>query len=446
MLDEQPPVSPPPSPRRRKVPLSFQVMIGAALGVVLGLSFGSQPYLGPDSGSTFGNASLGQIGTMVIRLLKALAAPLILFAIVDAFVRVQFTWRQGVRLLSSCALNAAVACTIGLGLMNVFRPGELWRPHVQEMLAQLPVHEVKSDGVTLDPLQNLSSYIPDSFVEPFLQNKVISIVLAGLLVGMALRRLQRQTPEDLGVRTMVALANTAFRLLVQLLDWVVHLAPFAVLGTTADAVGRNGLSVFGLLAPFVGILLTGMALHALVYCPLVAWLIGKRKPRVYLAGVSDAVFTGISCNSSLATVPVTLKCLTEKLGVSDASARLSACVGTNLNNDGITMYVAMSAVFLAQALGNDLGLGAQLTVVASAVMAGAGIAGVPEAGLIVLPLVLGSAGVPSHFVNSAVNLVWPVDWIIARARTGVNVMSDCTVAAMLDGAAAHDQDPTLQPA
>ena len=129
---------------------------------------------------------------------------------------------------------------------------------------------------------------------------------------------------------------------------------------------------------------------------------------------------------------MTLRCLTEKMGVSQESARLSACVGTNLNNDGITLYDAMAALFIAQACGYDLALGQQAVIVLASLMAGVGIAGIPEAGLIVLPLVLSSVGLPEAVVAAAIPLVLPVDWIIGRARSAVNVMSDMLVAILLD--------------
>ena len=108
-------------------------------------------------------------------------------------------------------------------------------------------------------------------------------------------------------------------------------------------------------------------------------------------------------------------------------------MGTNLNNDGITLYEAMAALFVAQALGIDLTLGQQAVVVLASLMAGIGIAGIPEAGLVTLPLVLGAMGLPDAMVAVAVAFVVPVDWILARARSGVNVMSDMLVAVLLDG-------------
>nr|MBA3580695.1 cation:dicarboxylase symporter family transporter [Gemmatimonadaceae bacterium] len=223
-----------------------------------------------------------------------------------------------------------------------------------------------------------------------------------------------------------------YQTLVQMLYWVVQAVPFAVFGVVAQVVGRSGLAVFQALVGFLFIILLGLAIHSLLYYPLVAWLVGRKSPRVYVGGGADAILTGLSTNSSLATVPVTLRCLTEKMEVSDESARLAACVGTNLNNDGITLYEAMAALFLAQAYGFDLTISQQVVVVLASLMAGIGVAGIPEAGLIVLPLVLGAAGLPDELILVAIPLILPVDWIIARARSGVNVMSDLLVAILLD--------------
>ena len=145
----------------------------------------------------------------------------------------------------------------------------------------------------------------------------------------------------------------------------------------------------------------------------------------------SAVVTGVSSNSSLATMPVTLRCLRD-LGVRETPSRLSACVGTNFNNDGIMLYEAMATLFLCQALGYDLTLGQQVTVVLASITAGVGIAGIPEAGLVILPLVLASAGIPEAAVAVAIPLIVPVDWIIARVRSGVNVLADMVVAIVLD--------------
>jgi DAACS family dicarboxylate/amino acid:cation (Na+ or H+) symporter len=419
------------SKTKQRWPLSARVLLAVALGTLLGAWGGTEPYL-----FNLDNGDLGQLGMLVIRLLKALAVPLILFAILDAFMRTPITAKAGGRLVAICLVNVSVAFAIGLTLMNTLEPGKAWRGQLEQLAAKVanPAEPPKSAaGASLDPLQNLSGYIPQSLVEPLVSNNVVSVVLIALLFGAALGWLkERQGETDIAdIRPVANLVAAAYQVLVKVLGWVVEVVPVAVFCLVAQVVGKAGLGIFAQLAGFLGIILVGLCLHGLVYYPLVAWLAGGKPPRVYLKQGADAVLTGFSANSSLAAIPVTLRCL-QRMGVSDGSARLAACAGTNLNNDGVTLYEAMTALFLAQAIGFDLGAGQQAVVVFSALMAGAGIAGIPEAGLIVLPLVLGAAGLPEMVVASAIPLIAPVDWIIARVRSGVNVLSDMLVAILLE--------------
>ena len=453
-------MTPPEAPRdapRRRIPLYVRVLIGFGLGAALGVAFGTRPYL-------FGvtNEDLGGLGMLVIRLLKALAVPLVLFAILDAFLKTRISARNGARLVAICLVNVSVAFLIGLTLMNTLHPGHRWRGHLEELTgtvksapaasptANPAAPKPKSSDTpkaTLDPLKNIEGYVPESLVDPFAKNSIITVVLLGLLAGAALRRVKdrQQAEGGEGFRAVEGFITTVFEALIQMLEWVVQMLPFAVFGVVAKVVGQTGLAVFGALWVFLAIILLGLAIHSLVYYPLVAWIVGGKPPSVYLGWGADAIVTGLSTNSSLATVPVTLRCLTERMGVSQASARLAACVGTNLNNDGITLYEAMAALFLAQAYGYDLTLGQQGVVVLASLMAGIGVAGIPEAGLVVLPLVLAAAGLPEPLIAAALPLILPVDWIIARCRSGVNVMSDMLVAILLDRAAPGEiaGDPAL---
>lgn len=424
-------------------------MIGVALGITFGLTFGTKPILGGIE-----NKDLSEMGLLVIKLLKALAAPLILFAILDAFARTHIQARAGARLIFICLVNVSVAMAIGLTILNVLRPGEKWRGHVDEMKSAVHAQKQESrrsedpdapKSATLSVKENIKYYIPSSLIKPLVYNNVIGIVLAGLFGGAALRRMKdRQAAEGLdSIRTVERFVEAVYQMLVQMLDWVVQAVPFAVFGVVAYEVGSKGLGIFSVLAIFLGTCLLGLAIHSLLYYPFIAWFWGRMPPRKYLGIGSEAIITGLSTNSSLATVPVTLKCL-DRMGVSISSARLAACVGTNLNNDGITLYEAMSALFLAQAVGISLSLGQQIVVVIASIMAGAGVAGIPEAGLIVLPLVLGAAGLPEGMIAAAIPLIVPVDWIIARVRSGVNVMSDMLVAILLDRGATPKVEPVSE--
>ncbi len=423
-------------------PLYVRVLVGVGVGIVLGTLLGKEAPGGPPTWGAGVLAALGELGVLVIRLLKALAAPLILFAVLDSLVKIRLTASAGFRLVAICLFNVTVAFAIGLTIMNTLRPGDAWRGRIEAMTATLQApggensdaKKLAAPGVTLSPLKNLNDYIPVSLVDPLVKNSVISLVLIGLLAGISLRYARdRAEPEQReSLVTIERFIEGMYLLLMQMLMLAVQLVPLAVFGAVAKVVGESGLGVFRLLWIFLATMLLGLGIHALIYYPLAAWLAGGRSPRVYLGRGMDAILTSLSMNSSLATVPITLKCLTERMGVSQHAARLSACLGTNLNNDGIVLYDAMAALFLAQALGFELTLWQQMGVCLASIMAGVGISGIPEAGLIVLPLVLAAAGLSDKTVVAALPLIMPVDWIIARCRSGVNTMSDMLVAILLD--------------
>ena len=418
---------------QRCFPLYTQVLIAVICGALLGVIFGQEPYLGG-----LRNEQLGKLGLFVVALLKTLAIPLIFFAILDALIRTSLPLRQGGKLLLICLVNVTVAMAIGLVIMNTWQPGLTWNGHVDELLHLVPgtkpsaaaLANVKAGAQS--PIEYLASYIPRTIMEPFSSNNIIGVVLLALVLGATLRLVRSETDQTSGaINLLVRVIERVYVWLVQILGWIILIVPLAVFGVVAQVVGKAGIGVFSVLWIFLAAMLLGLAIHALLYYPLVAWLIGRTSPKVYLGQGADAIMTAVSCNSSLATIPVTLRCL-ERMRVSPQSSRLATCVGTNLNNDGITLYEAMAALFLAQALGYDLPMAKQVLIVLASIIAGAGVAGIPEAGLIVLPLVLAAAGLPDHVIVAAIPLIMTVDWIIARARSGVNVMSDMLVAILLD--------------
>ena len=413
---------------RRSFPLYAQVLIAVCCGATLGVLFGEASYLGG-----LRNEQLGRLGLWVVWLLKTLAVPLIFVAILDSLIRTSLPLGQGVKLLAICLVNVTVAMIIGLTIMNLWQPGKAWQGHVEDLLHVVPGTNLKPIGTTSEhPLEDLLAYIPRTIGDPFQSNNIIGVVLMALGLGLALRWARKKSGQAGGVLDHMAWAiERVYGWLVSVLWWVILVVPFAVFGVVASVVGRSGIAVFSALWIFLAAMLLGLAVHALLYYPLVAWWVGKKPPTVYIGKGADAIMTALSCNSSLATVPVTLRCL-ERMRVSSQSARLAACVGTNLNNDGITLYEAMAALFLAHALGYDLPMSKQIVIVGASIIAGAGVAGIPEAGMIVLPLVLSAAGLPDQVILAAIPLIMTVDWIIARARSGVNVMSDMLVAILLD--------------
>jgi Na+/H+-dicarboxylate symporter len=416
------------------MPLSLRIVVGVVLGCVAGW------LLGPQHASR-----LGDVGMLVIRLLKALAGPLVFFAVLDAFLQHEIRARKGVRLVAIGLVNATVAIAIGLTVAHVLDAGRAWQGRIGTILQQIApaghAGATKSGQATLDPFANIAQYVPETVLDPFVHNNVVSIVLFAIFAGIALRQVRtRGSPEvSAGIGSIATTVHAGLQVWITMLEWVVWTVPFAVFAIVASVVARTGVRVFAILGPFLLTVVLGLAIHVFVYYALVLRFVGARSPLRFYRDGADAIVTALSSGSSLATLPVTLRVLRDRHKVSDDSARLAACVGTNLNHDGIILYEAGAAIFVSQAFGLALGLGKQLTIAFAAVMAGIGIAGVPEAGLITLPLVLSAARVPDSLVALVIPLLLPLDWILGRCRAATNVISDMTVAVLLDRLSGRDQ-------
>ena len=394
----------------RSFPLYAQILAAMVVGLVTGIA------LGPRAGL------LGQFGTIVIQLIRVIAAPLLFFAIVDAFLRADMEARRGLWLALICTINTAAALVVGLIVSNWLKPGE-------HMIITLPTASAASNAPLekLDFVKALTGYIPTNILQPFLETSVLSIVLLALLVGMALRRVQREPALAEAARTVDHVVQVAFRATELILGWIIRLVPLAVFGVIARVVGEQGLAPLRGLAVYVGVAVLGLVLHVGLVYQFWIVVIARDSLTRFWRGASDAVVYALGASSSLATLPVTLKAI-DRLGISPASGRMAACVGTNFNNDGILLYEAMAVLFVAQVHGIHLSLSGQISAALACVMAGVGIAGIPEAGLISLSLVLATVGLPVEILP----LLLTVDWILSRARAATNVVSDILVALLLD--------------
>jgi DAACS family dicarboxylate/amino acid:cation (Na+ or H+) symporter len=425
-------------------PLYLRVVLGVVIGAALGIGFQKEPIA-----FSWTNADLGKIATLYIQLLTSLATPLIFLAIVEAFVQTHISGRQGLKMFVICAINIAVAFAIGLTILNVWRPGAAWEDSLGTLAADLEGNGAPTELTSqvekksLSPLSLLQSYVPQNIVQPFAENMVLTVAVFGIFVGAALRSLQTPSEEDLAgpLQTFCDLIVVAYRLVLKMLYWLIEIAPIAICFAVAGVVGGIGLQVFQLVGVFFVTVIAALALHSLLYYPLTAWLIGGKSPLLYFGEGAGAILTGFSINSSLATAPLTLGAL-KRMNVSDSAARLSACVGTNFNNDGITLYEAITALFVAQAAGMDLSLAQQISILLAALAGSMGIAGIPNSGLIILTLVLKAAKLPEETVALALPIVYSIDFINARVRSAVNVMGDLQVAILLD--AGGEKKPALK--
>jgi Na+/H+-dicarboxylate symporter len=395
-----------------------RILLAMAMGVAVGLLAGGSA------------VKLGLVGSKIIGMIKTLAGPLILFAVLESFLKTEMTWKQAGRMLRVAAINGCCAVAIGLMLANVIQPGVGWKP-AAELTVGAKAATIKPTDRKIDPVKDILAYIPENIVQPFIENQVISIVMLAVVAGASLRSVQ-QFQQRQGRTDYVALEHavvTCFEAIQQVMRWVVMLVPLAVFSVVAKAVGEGGLGKLAMLGPYVLVVLGGLFLQILIVYQ--AWIVTSTRYTLkqFWAAARHPVTVALGTSSSLATMRDTLIALEQKLGVSKTSSRLAACVGTNLNNDGILLYEAMAVLFVAQYEGISLSLGQQALAALSCIIAGIGIGGVPDAGLISLTIVLATVGLPQEIVP----LLLAVDWLLSRARAMTNVISDMTLAATIDG-------------
>jgi DAACS family dicarboxylate/amino acid:cation (Na+ or H+) symporter len=444
----QPPAPPSDSPNRglltwyQRTPLFLRIIAALLLGVGVGCLMGER------------GAVFKPFSDIVLRLLGALATPLIFVAVVHALFRAKVSGRTGARMAFLLLSNTVVAILIGLLVANVVQPGHwvqrklattkepearekkgrIGRANLQERVRaieeQLEAPARKPPPKPFDPMDDLLSKIPGSIFKPFAENDIMSVIIIALAFGIALRVVRRQQEGHVSpaYRVVEDFLETAFRCVMVMLHWIFHLVPLAVFAVVASLVGTHGLEGFIPLGGFIVAVLLALLLQTVYYLArlrLGSWV----RPVQFLRGTSDALVTAFSTASSAATLPVTYACMKDKVGVREESAGLGVMVGGTFNHDGTALYEAMAALFISQLLGRPLDPLQQLVVVLVSVFASIGAAGIPEAGLVTMLAVFTAVGLPVEYIP----LLLTVDWFLDRCRTAINVMGDMCVTCLLDG-------------
>jgi Na+/H+-dicarboxylate symporter len=317
-----------------RLPLYHQILLALLLGIVVGVAWG------PDA------AVLSLPGKLILRLLAALAPPLILAAIVHTLMTAEFGGRDSLKLVRLLILNTLVAIFVGLCVANIIQPG---------VGADLAVPETPADtsqkSVNSNPLVTFWDSVPKSLFGPLGDDgKVIGVIFIGVAFGIALRSQRKRA-----IGTIEDLAELALTTLIRVLHWIIAVVPLAVFGIIASIVGTQGFGGFKALGLFVASVIIALALQATYYLIRIrfgSWV----RPLTVLRGTRDALITAFSTASSSATMPVTFSCLRDRVGIREKSASLGAMVGANFINDGTALYEAMAALFIAQMLGMQLDL------------------------------------------------------------------------------------------
>ena len=405
-----------------KVALHWQILGGLILGVLVG----SGARLTGCAHLVKPGASL--VGALFMQLLHMIIIPLIMSSILSAVTSIgagRRLGRLGGKTVVYYVSTSVCAILVGLLLVNLFAPG------AGAMLAA--TGDVSTLPEPAAPAQLVLRMIPHNILASMARGDVLPIIFFCLLTGIAVTRL----PAD--VRGRVArFFNDAYAVMMLLTRGIIRLAPVGVCALLADITLRNGIGVFVPLGKYMLVVLLGLGVHAAVTLPLLLRLVGRVRVAAVWRCVTAPLLTAFSTASSSATLPLTMHAVRRQAGVSDEISGFVLPLGATVNMDGTALYECVVALFIAQVYGIELGLGQQMVVVVTALLASIGAAGIPMAGLAMTGIILLAVGLPLE----GLGLILAVDRVLDMCRTSVNVWSD-TCGAVIIAASEREPLPAL---
>ncbi|MFJ5446323.1 dicarboxylate/amino acid:cation symporter [Methylobacillus methanolivorans] len=392
--------------------LNTQILLGALLGVGLGFLLASL-----DAGSTAQETGLyisTMAGGVFIGLLKMVLVPLLFTSIVVGVASLQAhqqMHRVWISTLVFFSISMAIAVALGLVATNIFKPGA--GMHLS-MFADA-MENFHSEKLTVGEF--FSKFLLGLFQNPFAalaQSNVLAVVIFALIVGIAM------VIGGERYRHLLNIMQEAFDLVMMVVGWVMRLAPIGIMALLTKLVATQDASLFASMGEFM-LLVVGITLvHGVIILPGILYLVTRVTPWRFWKGARDALVTAFATSSSSATMPVTMRCTEQQLGVKRDIAGFVVPLGATINMDGTALYEASAALFIANLAGVELNLVQQLIVFFMAMLASLGAPGIPSAGMVTMVMVLQSVGLPAE----AIAILLPIDRLLDTIRTTVNVEGD----------------------
>ena len=400
--------------------LNTQILIAAILGVAFGFLLNQFPQTAFFDHSIYG---LSILSSIFIGLLKMLLVPLIFSSIVVGVSNLQSggqlsrTWKIT---LLCCVTTTTLALMLGIGAAHLFGVGQ----GVDIAMFQDAMNEHQTPD-TLTPSAFFTNFIQNTLINPFKafsDGNVLAVVVFALMLGVALVKGGER------FNSIKKLSTQFFEVMMMLVGWVMKLAPIGIFALLAKLVSTEDISILSRLAEFAAVVTGTTIFHGAVVLPLLLWIFGKMSPITFFKGTRTALITAFATSSSSATMPLSMKCAQENLGVRPQVAGFVIPLGTQLNMDGTALYEAAAALFIANLMGLDLSIGQQLIVCLTAMIASLGAPGIPSAGMVTMIMVLQSVGLPAE----AIAILLPIDRLLDTVRTVVNVQGDMMISVVVD--------------
>jgi Na+/H+-dicarboxylate symporter len=401
----------------RKTGVANKIFAGLVLGAVVGLAFG------PDA------AVIKPVGTAFIRLIKMVVIPLIFASLlvgVASLGDIRRLGRIGGKTFAFYAAYYVTAVALGLFLANTLKPGRNIPESVQaelkasygETADAQAVRAVERPGV----IEMLVDIIPDNPGDAFVKADMLQIIFLAMFMGVVISLLDREK-----MKPVLSFFEAVNDIMIRIVEIVIKLAPYAVFALIAAVVGTFGVNILMSLLRYCAVVIGGLLILAVSY-PAVVTLFTRYPYFRFWKAISKAQLIAFSTSSSSATLPVSMECAEDNIGVSKQISSFVLPLGATINMNGTALYQGVATIFLAQVFGVELSTLSLALVVVTAVAASIGSPATPGVGIVILSMVLSAAGVPA----AGIGLILGVDRIIDMSRTAVNVTGDIVAAAVLD--------------
>ncbi len=425
--------------KNKKLALHWQILLGMLAGVFFALLL-SQFSWGADLIMDW----VKPFGTIFINSLKLIAVPLILASLIKGVSDlgdITKLSQMGTRTVFTFILTTFMAVSIGLVLVNLIKPGDAISENTRTNLLNSYASEVQGrieiaqDQKETGPLQALEDIVPSNIFFAASDNtKMLQVIFFAVFFGIGLILIPSETTKP-----VKDFFNGFNDVILKMIDLIMLAAPYGVFALLASLVVESpSADLFSALALYAITVITGLILMLALYAAIV-WISARKTPKFFYNAIAPAQLLAFSTSSSAATLPVTIDCVENNLNVPKEVASFVLPIGATINMDGTSLYQAVAAVFIAQAFGIDLSLGAQLMIIVTATLASIGSAAVPGAGMVMLVIVLAQAGIP----EAGLALIFAVDRPLDMCRTVINVTGDAAVSVMVAKSVSRKENANL---
>jgi Na+/H+-dicarboxylate symporter len=427
----------------KKVALHWKILIGMVIGIVFGFIMNAV-----DGGKDFVTDWIKPFGTIFINLLKLIAVPLILASLIKGISDlkdISKIKKMGLKTMIIYMLTTLVAIIIGLGIVNVIKPGAGMSADTIEKIKSK--YETSSDVVDkitkasaqndAGPLQALVDIFPSNIFTSLGDASMLQIIFFAMFVGISLLLIPEKKAKPL-----MDFFDSLNEVVMKMVDLIMLFAPYAVFALLANVIiAFDDTEILLKLLVYALCVVGGLLLMIAFYLMLVS-VYTKKSPLWFLKQISPAQLLAFSTSSSAATLPVTMERVEEHLGVDKEVSGFVLPVGATINMDGTSLYQAIAAVFIMQVVWPEgLTFSNQLIIVGTALLASIGSAAVPSAGMVMLVIVLESIGFPEELLPIGLALIFAVDRPLDMCRTAVNVTGDATVSMIIAKSLGKLHDP-----